>query len=144
MAQRLGMLTLGDLFHDDPPRNDGEVRRQGTLAAKRPERRVFVRQQRDKNFGRQILNIIRRQRHAAGMGRVVDDMHEQPNKPIDEIFPRSGFFGEAAFQQSSVDFRECHDATTVVKSGAKSSHVHVLHSSLIPGTGQDGIFQRLH
>ena len=42
------------------------------------------------------------------MGGVVDDMHDQPQEPIDEILPSTGLPREATLQKISVDVGQYH------------------------------------
>jgi hypothetical protein len=41
---------------------------------------------------------------------MVGDVDNQPDKAIDEILPRPRRAGQAPFEETSVDFRESHDA----------------------------------
>ena len=42
------------------------------------------------------------------MGRMVDDMHEESEKPVDEISPGAWLIRDAAFKKIAVDLGKSH------------------------------------
>jgi hypothetical protein len=40
---------------------------------------------------------------------VVDDVHEQPEKAIDQVLPASRLTRDAAVQQFAMTFGQCHN-----------------------------------
>ena len=108
---RLGHAPAGDLMHDDPSRDDGQVRGERTVPAKPPQHVEFARHDRQENVSGQVVDIMSRQLHAASRRRVLDDMHEHAGIAVDELLPRTGFPVEAVLQQTAVVFGQCHNHT---------------------------------
>ena len=76
------------------------------MAAKTAQHGVIVGQNRHEDLGRQVLHVLRRNGNRADAGRVVDHMHDQAQKPIDEIFPGPRLAGQAALEQLAINIGE--------------------------------------
>ena len=92
---------------DDHTTSDhGQVRGQAAGTAKAAQQRKIVFHDGQEEFRGQVLFVLLGQLNAAGIGRVVDDMHHQSQKTIDEVFPRVWMVVKAPLEQLSVYFKE--------------------------------------
>jgi hypothetical protein len=69
------------------------------------EHRHIVIDNGQKNVGRQVFAVGRREIGRPALCRVTDHMHDQPHKAIDKVFPTPRFAVEAAIEQVAIDFR---------------------------------------
>ena len=97
-----------EIADDDPPRDNGQVRRQAALAAKVPQHRKIIANHAQEDLGAKIIAVLRRKANAARLGRVPDHVQHQTHEAVDEILPCPGLLLQAALQQISVDLRESH------------------------------------
>jgi hypothetical protein len=64
---------------------------------------------RQEEFGRQIFLIVRGEPDRAGLGRVMNDVQDQPEEAVDEGFPGVRFATQATLEQIAIDVRQRHE-----------------------------------
>ena len=101
-------LVLEHLSDDDSPGNHGQVGCQTGLATKVSKNGKIILDQVQKDLGTEVIAIIRREPHASGVGRVIDDVNHQTQEPIDKILPCPGLLVQAPFEEVSVNLGEGH------------------------------------
>ena len=108
MPQRFRLPPAGDFVNDNPSADDRQIPGERAFLAKATQNLSIVLEQFQEDLGEKVVLIVRGQRHAARMGRVPNDVHEQPREPVHKILPASRFIREAASQQFAVNFGESH------------------------------------
>ena len=104
--------SLSDLSDDDSTRNNREISGQGRLASKAFQNGHVVGEEGDENLGTEVVDIVWNELSTAGVGGVIDDVDEQSDESVYKVFPRTGLFGQATFEQTSVDFGKGHGKCT--------------------------------
>src|SRR5207237_2596304 len=92
----------------DAAADDGQVGGQATLAAELPQDGVVVGHDLEQHLGGQVFDVFGRQRDAAQVAGVVDDVVDQAEEAVNEVVPGAALVLEAAFQQRAVKGGECH------------------------------------
>gem|GEM_PF-4255840 len=108
VAKRFRHSAANDFAHDNPPRNDGQVRRERTFTTESPQHCEIIIEDCNKNLGAQIVDIIRVEADAARLGRVVNDVDEQPRESIYEITPGTAVSFQAALQKATIKIGQRH------------------------------------
>ena len=111
MAQGLRLATTGHLADHNTTGNDRQVGCQRTPGTEAPQRRKVVGQQGQKHLRTQVVDVVGCQPDAAGMGRVIDHVHEQTDESVHEITPGARVMLQATGQQTAVDFCQCQRIT---------------------------------
>jgi hypothetical protein len=78
------------------------------LPAKLPKDGIVSRNQLQEDFGDDILNVLRTERNAAKVGRVMNDVIEKTQVTIHEIVPGTQLVIQAAVEKGPVDGCQCH------------------------------------
>lgn len=108
VSQRFREPPPSHLAHDHASGDDGQVRGERRFTTKLTQNGVVVGEEREKNFGAQVVNVIGRDGDASRMSRVLNDVHKETEKPVDEILPCTGFFGQAALQKVAINLGQSH------------------------------------
>jgi hypothetical protein len=61
-----------------------------------------------KDFGDDVLDVLRTKGHAAQVAGVVDDVVDQPEVAVNKIIPGSQLMIQAALKQRTIHGGECH------------------------------------
>ena len=80
IAEPGGVFALEDFPHNDPPGNHRQIGRQAALAAKMPENREIVLDDREKNLGAEVVQVLVRQADRSCLGRVIDHVNHQAHE----------------------------------------------------------------
>ena len=81
------------------------------MATEAAEDSEVIRQDRVEDLAAQVVDVVVGQPDAAGMGRVLDDMHKQADEAVNEILPCTRALREALLQQLGVNLGERHGGT---------------------------------
>ena len=112
MPEFFGQASLSDLSDHDPSRNDCQVSCQRRLPTEAFKNGHVVGEQGDKDLGAEVVDVVRDELSAAGLGGVIDDVDEQSDESVYKVFPRTRLFGQATLQQTSIDFGKGHGRCT--------------------------------
>ena len=112
VSEFFGETPLSYLSNDNPPGNHRQVRGQRRLPAEAFEDRHVVGEERDEDFGTEVVDVVRNELSTAGVSGVINDVDEQSDESVNKVFPRTGLFGQATLQQTSIDFGKGHGKCT--------------------------------
>lgn len=99
-AERFLLQHFAD---DDSPSDDGQVGRQAAFATEVPQHAEIVFQKGEKDVGAKVFAILRGELNASRLRRVVDDVRDETEIEVDEIFPSPRFAGQAAIEKIAVE-----------------------------------------
>lgn len=105
MPQFFRHTATNHLVDDNAPADDSEICLERRVAPEAFEDVGIIGEQRQEYVRKKIVDVVRRKRNAAGVSRVLDHVHKQPGKTIDEFLPGPWLAFQATPQEISVDFQ---------------------------------------
>lgn len=118
----IGQATLAHFAHHNAAGNDSEVCRQRTLAAKPAQDGEIIRKQSEKDFGAQVVDVLRTHPYTARVRGMVNYVDEKTDKTVNEVFPGARLFGKAALEKITIDLGQSHWKS---RSAAKGGSTHI-------------------
>jgi hypothetical protein len=92
-------------FDHDTAGNDREIGRQAALSAEAAEDGIVIGQDGGEDFGGKIFQIVGGNGDGAAVARVLDNVENQAEKAIDEIFPSPRLASETPLQELAIYVR---------------------------------------